>query len=212
MDKENASKEVYKRRIINSLNLQSAYNFWYAMKYLLCEGLCLCNVIGQVWFLNRFFDGQFIEYGSQVMKFVNGDPKVPFNPMIRMFPRMTKCLFKSYGPSGQVETRDLLCLLPLNNSNDKIFLMIWFWFFILIILTTAFILFGWFTLICPCVRICLFRVSFPTVRTYSLQFVLGRARFGDWFLLTLIGHIVGDQTLQALLEEIDDTMVESQKV
>ena len=36
------------------------------------------------------------------------------DPMIYIFPRMTKCTFHKFGTSGEVEKHDALCILPLN--------------------------------------------------------------------------------------------------
>ena len=62
---------------------------------------------------------------------------------------MTKCTFHKFGPSGTVEKKDGLCVLPLNIINEKIYVFLWFWFMILTILTIfdVFHHFGllWFT-------------------------------------------------------------------
>lgn len=41
----------------------------YAYKYFLCEFICLINLLAQLWCVNRFFDGQFLRYGLDVMQF-----------------------------------------------------------------------------------------------------------------------------------------------
>lgn len=41
----------------------------YALKYFLCEFICLLNLIGQLWATNKFFDGQFLRYGIDVMQY-----------------------------------------------------------------------------------------------------------------------------------------------
>ena len=41
----------------------------YALKYFLCEFICLINLLGQLWATNRFFDGQFLRYGIEVMQY-----------------------------------------------------------------------------------------------------------------------------------------------
>ncbi len=53
------------------------------------------------------------------------------DPMIYIFPRMTKCTFHKFGATGEVEKLDALCILPLNIVNEKIYIFIWFWFLIL---------------------------------------------------------------------------------
>ena len=41
-------------------------------------------------------------------------------PRRQVFPKVTKCTFHKYGPSGTVERIDGLCVLPLNIVNEKI--------------------------------------------------------------------------------------------
>ena len=49
------------------------------------------------------------------------------DPMAKVFPKVTKCSFHKYGPSGTIEIRDGLCVLPLNIINEKIYILLWFW-------------------------------------------------------------------------------------
>lgn len=41
----------------------------YAYKYFLCEFICLINLFVQIWCVNKFFDGQFLRYGLDVIQF-----------------------------------------------------------------------------------------------------------------------------------------------
>lgn len=63
--------------------------------------------------LNKFFDGEFYTYGLEVIRFAQMDSEIRIDPMIKIFPRMTKCQFYRYGPSSNIETVDALCLLPI---------------------------------------------------------------------------------------------------
>ena len=49
------------------------------------------------------------------------------DPISRIFPKVTKCTFHKYGPSGTVMKHDGLCVLPLNIINEKIYIFLWFW-------------------------------------------------------------------------------------
>ena len=40
-----------------------------------------------------------------------------------------------FGPSGTMQNLDGLCVLPLNILHDKVFLILWFWYFILLVMT-----------------------------------------------------------------------------
>lgn len=54
-----------------------------------------------------------------------------------VFPKQAKCSFYNYGPSGSIQQKDSLCLLPLNNINDKIFAVIWIWYILLLCITVV---------------------------------------------------------------------------
>lgn len=41
----------------------------YAFKYFLCEFICLINLLAQLWATNKFFDGQFLRYGIDVVQY-----------------------------------------------------------------------------------------------------------------------------------------------
>ena len=61
------------------------------------------------------------------------DPNERFDYMDTVFPKVGKCNFHKYGPSGTIERADALCVLPLNIINEKIYVILWFWFLILVV-------------------------------------------------------------------------------
>ena len=76
-------------------------------------------ISGQIILLDKFFDGTFFTYGIEVMSFADRDQEDRIDPMIYVFPRMTKCTFHKYGTSGNIENHDVLCILPLNIGKIK---------------------------------------------------------------------------------------------
>ena len=54
------------------------------------------------------------------------------NPMCETFPRIAACNYVRYGSGGQQETKNAICILGLNMINDKIFLVLWYWYVFLI--------------------------------------------------------------------------------
>ena len=92
----------------------------YVYKFILCELLNLVNVLGQMWLMDVFFNGQFTTYGLEVrwpsrcfsnrLKHLNNS-NLPLkvvrlagqnieeraDPMARVFPKMTKCTFHKWG-------------------------------------------------------------------------------------------------------------------
>ncbi len=59
----------------------------------------------------------------EALGFLEADPEKRIDPMAVIFPRVTKCSFYKYGPSGTVQTHDAICVLPVNigtkNTNSK---------------------------------------------------------------------------------------------
>ena len=46
-----------------------------------------------------------------MVKFLESDPEIRIDPMATIFPRVTKCSYYKYGPSGTVQTHDAICVL-----------------------------------------------------------------------------------------------------
>ena len=86
---------------------------------------------GQMFLMDRFFDGAFLTFGLEVIAFAEQDQEDRLDPLIYVFPRMTKCTFHKFGTSGEVEKHDALCLLPLNIVNE-VCLFVFEFFFCLI--------------------------------------------------------------------------------
>lgn len=103
----------------------------YVFRYFFCEFLCLVNIVVQMILMNKFFAGEFFTYGLRVWSFSEEDQDNRVDPMVFVFPRVTKCVFHKYGASGSIQKHDSLCLLPLNIVNEKTYIFIWFWFLIL---------------------------------------------------------------------------------
>lgn len=136
--------------------------------------------------MNKFFDGDFIRFGLQVLEYMGEDQEDRIDPMIYIFPRMTKCTFFKYGVSGevrlfvccciewwaaitgvllfQVERHDAICILPLNVVNEKIYIFLWFWFILLAILSALTIFYRIIIIFSPRMRVYLLRLRFRWVR------------------------------------------------
>merc|ERR1712203_73650 len=107
----------------------------YTFRFYLCEMLNFINVVGQIFFMDFFLGGEFTTYGTDVIAMTERQQEDRDDPMSRVFPKVTKCTFHKFGPSGTVEKFDGLCVLPLNIINEKIYVFLWFWFVLLSLLT-----------------------------------------------------------------------------
>ena len=72
------------------------------------------------------------------MKDFSNSPK-GFEPNVEdiVFPKMSKCSLYLYGPSGDMQLFDGICVLPINMLHDKIFIVLWYWYLLLFILSVA---------------------------------------------------------------------------
>ena len=148
-----AEKRQKKKLLLDYLyaNLKN-HNFW-AYRYFFCEFLGILNIVGECWtnyfltfysslslkgqmfLMDRFFDGTFLTFGIEVISFAERDQEDRIDPMVRrrdptdflafqhfqvyIFPRMTKCTFHKFGTSGEIEKHDAMCILPLNIGNFR---------------------------------------------------------------------------------------------
>ena len=62
-------------------------NKWYASVFILCDFLNFINVVGQMFFINKFLGGVFMDYGTKVLYFSDMEAEDRTDPLIEVFPR-----------------------------------------------------------------------------------------------------------------------------
>ncbi|KAH8028183.1 hypothetical protein HPB51_014138 [Rhipicephalus microplus] len=191
------------RYLLSNLGSQDLY----ASKYFACEALALFNVVGQLFFIDAFLDGEFLTYGLEVLSFVSSDED-RVDPMVRVFPRVAKCHFHKFGSSGNVETHDAVCVLPLNIVNEKIYVFLWFWFVVLAALTGALLIQRVLLASSPALRSRALHYRFHVVPAEDLRQVLDSGSLGDWFLLYLMGQNMEARTFAQVIAELADHLRE----
>lgn len=195
-------KKQKKKLLLDYLWENLRFHNWWAYRYYLCELLSLCNVVGQMFLMDRFFDGAFITFGIDVIRFMESDQEERWDPMIYIFPRMTKCTFHKFGVSGEVERLDAVCILPLNVVNEKIYIFLWFWFLILTFLTTGCLLYRLVIIVSPRMRVYLLRLRFRLIKREAIEAIVRRSRMGDWFLFYMLGDNVDCIIFRDVMHEL----------
>jgi len=133
--------------IVKYFRLHRGTHVGYALKYFACEVLNFVNVLLQIYILDAFLGYEFSTYGLDVVNY-SEQPGMQFDrpdPMHKLFPKVTKCTFHKYGPSGSIEKKDGLCVLSLNIINEKIFIVVWFWLVVVACVTGVFLLYRYIT-------------------------------------------------------------------
>lgn len=164
--KERASRQ---KRLINyileSLRTHNGYSFG----YFFCEILNLVNVVANIIFVDKFLGGSFLTYGTDVIHFSNMNQENRSDPMVEIFPRITKCTFHKYGSSGSIQKHDALCVLALNILNEKIYIFLWFWFIILAVLSACAIIYSALVVMLPTTREAIIKRRFRNGTTNEVE-------------------------------------------
>ena len=148
---------------INTISFSLYISLWFFKLDLL--------LLGQMMLLDRFFDGTFFTYGIEVMSFADRDQEDRIDPMIYVFPRMTKCTFHKFGTSGNIEKHDALCILPLNIVNEKIYIFIWFWLLFLGLLSFLVLVYRVAIIFSPYIRAFVLRMRYRRVKRECVEMV-----------------------------------------
>ncbi len=139
---------------------------------------------------NWFFNGDFISYGFKVLNFDSQKSEDRTDHMVQVFPRMTKCTFKKFGGSGDVETWDALCLLPLNIVNEKTYIFLWFWLIVLGILLVILVVYRALILFAAGVRCNIMKARYRIVEEKDIELV-SRSKVvstSQWWILNMLGR------------------------
>lgn len=167
------------------------------------EILYLLHLVMEIFFLNAFLGGKFLLLGFQWLHYTLNSDNIAFDPLIRMFPRLTKCSFHKYGTSGSLETYDTLCFMPLNIVNEKVFVILWFWFLALLLATIYHILIYRTVMISiPWYRYKRLSAIAPTADKRFLKKISKRP--GRWFIMNTIASNLKPYFFRDLLDRLQE--------
>lgn len=141
------SKDMVKGRIDQARNYFYKHiriNKKFARQLILCEFLNLVNLLLQIYLTNEFLAGQFYSLG---IKFWEDDFSGRMDVLDTIFPKITKCDFYKYGQSGSIQRHDALCVMALNVVHEKIYVILWFWFCVMLIVTIGSIIWRLMTVV-----------------------------------------------------------------
>ena len=152
--------------------------------------------------MDFFLGGEFTSYGLDVINMTELEPDQREDPMSRVFPKVTKCTFHKFGPSGTVEKFDGLCVLPLNIINEKIYVFLWFWFVIVCIITGVQLIYRAAIIVMPRLREILLRTRARLAQMQKIETICRESRLGDWFLLYQLGKNMDPLVFRDFINEL----------
>jgi len=194
MSEHNSSKLI--QDVADSLLIGGDYFFFFVF----CEVYYFFHLVAQIWFTNIFLQGQFLNLGVNWLRYNYQDDDYSGDPLIKVFPRLTKCSFHRFGFSGSIETHDSLCFLPLNIVNEKIYVVLWFWYIFLFLITAPYLVY----------RVLI--ISFSVLRFYKLRHLAPNCdkkhlkaltkQPGIWFVLEFLADNMKTSHFRDLINRI----------
>lgn len=189
--------------LIKYLIARRGANGWWAVKYIICEVVAFLNVIVQAVLMDYFFQGAFSNLGIKVLKHdysILNYTNMFSEPLLRLFPRVTKCYMEKFVLSGHTQGIHGLCQLPLNVLNEKIYII--FWVLLIIAFVWSFVSLG-FLITCifsPNIRAKSLKLWTHGIPNEVLSPIANFCDFGDWFLLTFLLKNLDPITSRSFLE------------
>lgn len=140
------------------------------------------------------------------ISFLEADPERRIDPMANVFPRVTKCSFFKYGPSGTVQTHDAICVLPVNIINEKIYVFLWFWLIILSVFTVLSVLYHLFLLVTPAMTRAMLRSQALYQNDLPFDEMGKYFQMGDWKLLYILSRNMEPLVFGEFIKELYNAM------
>ena len=78
-------------------------NSIYGARFVMCELFNVLNVALQVFLIDSLLGGEFSSYGLEVLQFTFLDDEERTDPIVKVFPKVTKCTFHNFGVSGTIQ-------------------------------------------------------------------------------------------------------------
>ncbi len=140
------------------------------------------------------------DFSSLGLRWLRHDPdSLKTAPLVRLFPRVTKCMLHHYSISGQIMDVAALCILPLNIINEKIYLLFWFWLVVTAALLICHLAGVLFTVTSSFPRGLMLRNRSPTSRPEIVGTVNACAGYADFLVVNLlIKNLKEDQRVRIL--------------
>lgn len=179
-------------------------HFYYMAHYIFCEILNFVISVLNIVLLDIFLNGFWSKYIHALATIPNYDWQTWNMMTSRVFPKISKCHMIKYGYSGSTNSLDILCILPLNILNEKIFAFLWVWFILMTVLAFLTLIYRAFLIISVRFRWKLIKMQCRFVSSYRIEVNLSDMSFGDWFVLYKVGVNINSLLFRDLVQSLYD--------
>jgi len=184
-------------------NKKTSHN-GYLARFCVCELLYLINVILQFVLFDKFLGGKFFSYGTDAMSYFQDTNPLAINPMEKVFPLTTSCDMTWGGVTGEKEETSQQCLLSQNIINDKITLILWFWFVILTTVTCCSVLYRFAYCLVPTLAAIRLKGNSPLSKESSVNYIKHHCTLGDCWFLQQMSKNMHSEYMVMLISQIQE--------
>ncbi|XP_041630890.1 innexin inx6 isoform X2 [Drosophila kikkawai] len=174
----------------------------YSLKYAFCELLNFIISLLNFWLMDVVFNGFWHKYIHALAAIPVYDWNLWNMMTSRVFPKVAKCEMFTYGPSGTPNILDILCVLPLNILNEKIFALLYVWFLFIAMLAGINLCYRLLLFCCSELRLQLLRTHLRGMPKSHVREVLSTVGYGDWFVLMCVSINVNPSLFRDLFEQL----------
>ncbi|XP_074025552.1 innexin inx7 isoform X2 [Leptinotarsa decemlineata] len=196
---------------VRNLFLQGMYvNRGWSNKLVLCEILNFLHVILQIYITDTFLSGNFTSLGSHLW---SEGLESNVDILDEVFPKITKCTFHKYGPSGSIQYHDAMCVMALNIINDKIYTGLWFWFIFLLICSILGLIWRLLTIILHARSTTFNKFVFANscpgrLNPWKTLAVSNYGNFSDWLFLVYLSKNIDPLVFREIFQGIAEDLQE----
>ncbi|CAH1176178.1 unnamed protein product [Phaedon cochleariae] len=209
------SDKEQKIQEIRNIFLQGIYiNRSWSMKLILCEIANLLHVVLQIYITNAFLSGNFNNLGVDVWR--NG-LESSVDVLDEVFPKITKCTFHKYGPSGSIQLHDAMCVMALNIINDKIYTALWFWFVFLFAFSALALLWRLATIVLHARSSSFNKMVFASscpgrLNPWNRFMVSKHCNYSDWLFLVYLAKNLDPMVFREIFQGIAEDLEEKKSM
>jgi len=190
----------------------------YYFTFVFCEFLNVIMLVIVFCTTDKFLGGNFKHYGTEVLHEIRnsgtkdwedglGDKEGMFNVMCNAFPTVTSCTLYTIGSGGKGQGNNGMCILSQNIINQKIYLVLWFWYVFMLSVGVIQLLVEGFVIAIPALRnmLLLWNVKGLENEKVVRVFLDNSCNVGDWFVLYQLSKntdkVFFSQLLPVIVEE-----------
>jgi len=177
---------------------------FYCFGFIFCELLNLISVLICICICDKLLGGKFWSYGSDYMEFSQTESDSQANPMCHLFPTEVSCDVGSGAITGggNVDNKNVLCILSNNLFNQYYFFILWIWWTLLIILSILGLIYRVVQISIPwfCQEMFLFQHDIQSVECVKMR--SKHSKIWDMFFLSRLTSNLNGEEIENLLKEL----------